>query len=98
VCHPPNLSADSVKVAVNRTHATVTVYDHPRMADEDDFFTIDASTNLTTLSEITRRRLVVLLFAMQVAHAHGGTVSLKLWPNDLLAVRLSLPNAAVAPH
>ncbi len=92
------LTADSVQVATDHRAAMFTVYDHPRMADEDGFFTIDASTNLTTLSEVTRRRLVALLFAMQVAHAHGGTVSIALWPNDLLAVRLLLPNGHVVQH
>ncbi|MFZ4541682.1 MAG: hypothetical protein ACOYNL_07725, partial [Rickettsiales bacterium] len=59
-----------------------------------NFTTIDETTNLVTLSEVTRRRVVPLVYALQVAHAHKGRLELLLWPEDKLAVRFILPQAA----
>ncbi len=55
------------------------------------YMLVDATTNLVTLSSVTRSRLIAISYAMQVAQAHNGWLEIKLWPNDDFAARLQLP-------
>ncbi|MBX9725995.1 MAG: hypothetical protein K2X09_01910, partial [Rickettsiales bacterium] len=85
-------SSDVVTASSQDGFISLTLYDHPDMKREDDFVEITTATNLTALSAVTRKRLIALSYAMQVAHAHQGRLELMLWPDDLLAVRFVLPN------
>lgn len=85
-------TAEAVTVAGYAECWTLTVADHPAMAAEAEFTPIDDTTNLGTLAESTRMRLVPILFAMQVAHAHHGRLELCLWGSEGLAVRFVLPH------
>ncbi len=69
----------------------LTIADDMAMLGDEDFERVDETTNLPLLSHVARQRLVPLMFAMQVAHAHHGRMELKNWPEDKLAVRLILP-------
>ncbi len=80
-----------VSFAIAPDHWMLTLCDHPSMAQEEDFTPVDEGCNLSVLAPVTRQRLVPLLFAMQVAHAHGGRLELMIWPGDHLAVRFVLP-------
>ncbi len=71
----------------------LSVCDHPSMAQDVDFEPIDALTDLSMLSPVTRERLVPLTYAQQVAEAHHGRLELKIWPEHFLAVRFVLPQA-----
>ena len=70
---------------------TLTISDHPSMADGGDFEPIDEFTNLSALSAVTRQRMAALNYALQVVQAHHGRVEVKLWPHDFLAVRFIVP-------
>ena len=85
-------SSDVVTASSQDGFVSLTLYDHPDMKREDNFVEITTATNLTALSAVTRKRLIALSYAMQVAHAHQGRLELMLWPDDLLAVRFVLPN------
>ena len=69
----------------------LTIADDLAMLGDEDFEPVDETTNLPLLSHAVRQRLVPLMFAMQVAHAHCGRIELKNWPEDKLAVRMHLP-------
>jgi CheY-like chemotaxis protein len=70
---------------------SLTISDHPSMAQDEDFDPIDAFTNLSALSAVTRQRLMALSYALQVVQAHHGQMEVKLWPHDFLAVRFIIP-------
>lgn len=74
---------------------TLTLADDPLMLREEEFCPIDVTTNLAVLSQVTRQRLVGLMYALQVVHAHNGRIELLLWPADRLAVRMLLPQPAL---
>lgn len=91
-------TSDVVTSSSDEGFLSLTLYDHADMKRENDFVVINTATNLTALSAVTRRRVIALCYAMQVAHAHGGRLELMLWPDDLLAVRFVLPNQRVEQH
>lgn len=84
-------SKDLVSFRIEDGHWLLTVSDHHGMTHDSDYIPLDESHNLSALSNATRKRLVPLMFAMQVAHAHGGRIEVKLWPGDYLAVRFVMP-------
>ncbi len=84
-------SCDVVKSERDMECWTLTISDHPSMADGGDFEPIDEFTNLSALSAVTRQRMAALNYALQVVQAHHGRVEVKLWPHDFLAVRFIVP-------
>lgn len=82
---------------VIRCHAeddrlVITLCDMPSMAEDSGFMLIDGATDLVALSPVTRKRLIAITFAMQVAQAHRGWLELKINTEDELAVRFQLPH------
>jgi DNA-binding response OmpR family regulator len=91
----PFATTEIIKWEIDTTQCTLTVADHPAMMNEQGFMAIDEATNLVALSNITRRRLIPLTYAMQAAHAHDGTIELLLWSDDCMAVRFVLPQPSL---
>lgn len=81
----------AIGCAVLNQACTLTIADEMEMIGDEDFAPIDEMTNLPSLSHVVRERLVAIMLAMQVAHAHNGRVELKIWPGERLAVRFVLP-------
>lgn len=81
---------------VTPDHAILTVSDHLGMLEGDDFISIEETMNLALLSDVTRARLVALIYSVQVMKAHGGSLEIKIWPEGRLAVRLLFPRTAMS--
>lgn len=82
---------DAIQTKVTDTHWILTISDHPAMPEEDQYVPVNELTNMATLAPVTRKRLMPLMYALQVAQLHGGQMQLNIWPGDLLSVRLILP-------
>ena len=93
VAHVPHKrSSDEVVFCdVSQGQAVISICDLPDMRADEGYMLVDATTNLVTLSSVTRSRLIAISYAMQVAQAHNGWLEIKLWPNDDFAARLQLP-------
>jgi CheY-like chemotaxis protein len=83
--------ADVVQCIRAGSNARITVSDQDGMEEDVDFMKVDSTANLAALSTVTRQRLIAIAYAIQVAEAHGGSLEIKLWPNDQFAARFVLP-------
>lgn len=84
-------SCDVVTASYHAGYVSLTLHDNPDMRGAEEFVAITSATNLISLSNVTRKRVIALSYALQVTQAHKGRVELMLWPDDMLAVRLILP-------
>lgn len=69
----------------------VSLCDTPDMMDDEGYMLIDGATDLVALSPVTRKRLIPLSFAMQVAQTHRGWLEVKIGAEEDFAVRFQLP-------
>lgn len=82
---------DIIRYEADRSQATITIADDPRMLEEEDYIPITTATNLAHLSAVTRHRLAALTYAVHVAKAHDGQLEIMIWAEDKLSVRFVLP-------
>lgn len=80
-----------VDCEVSQGHCALSICDLPQMRGEEGFMRVDPMTDLAALSPVTRQRLVVIAYAIQVAQAHNGWLEIKLWPQGEFAARFQLP-------
>jgi DNA-binding response OmpR family regulator len=76
---------------VSQGHCVLSICDVPQMHEDEGFMRVDPMTDLAALSIVTRQRLVVIAYAIQVAQAHNGWLEIKLWPQGEFAARFQLP-------
>ncbi len=85
------VSSEVVHFAVEDGSFILTLSDVPEMVEDSDFAVVSETTNLASMSPVTRQRLIPLSYALQTAQAHSGHLEIALWSENRLAVRLVLP-------
>lgn len=86
-------SQQVIRYQVQEDRLVITLCDLPSMVEDGGFMLVDGATDLVALSPATRKRLIAITYAMQVAQVHRGWLEVKINTEDELAVRFQLPQA-----